>query len=853
MESKLKGKIHLWIANKFDGVWVFTSGLESGHLGVGVVVIMDFYLVRHVSRVSEDKILVSILGLYTGASSVVQFSQAGKINSFIAKTINESSLVILSGDFNEDSSHKCVSFRKYADLGLVNSLTTIDFIFVSPNLINTIVHQEVLEVSKYFNTDYKAVSMSKFNFKNAGEDKWNDFKDVTIANMAMFSNEFAVASRFSDLDTMWDVIRKVMVFLANEIFKKKWFKDNDHIFTKGSSRFHRLELLVSKIVRVSCEDGDLVDSDASFDCVCSALSRAKKFYCALKLAESLKAKEVDIKSAINKRMESFETDKDHTIKTESAFNFYVNKKITDCLEETVDIESARENFYTELFQHTSLPRNYSFTPIIREINQIIKRYTQQQFPITYADKDKGRLQTPALNHSPIHHTIIYQKKAELLETYDDYFERFKLQLPMPSKFQSPPSQPDFRNTSLWEITKSEEEKEEKSEDQEFNYQNLIMENLKFGTLNLQTQKNSNLENSEIETPNIQPLPNQNNQNSDLINQPDLPFVIVINPPPIQQPLVPFQQPPQLNLDPMTYVPIAKLEKFTGKEDNAQKAIAANEWNDAKTMQAIPYFLQDTADSWYQSLVNKLQDFNAFKIEFLRYFSNYNSINRLVNTFTTIKQGENKAVTTYLGHFHRNLHQIQAINANYFTFIHGLCSNFKATKLEANYAQAVNLVMNGLSELDSKLKQFKLHTYNAVATLSTTSISSANLLTNNTDNLSAAVTTHLLAAALELTSKWNPKAEIDSTKLEIINGSLPTDPQFFHTTSRILTTEFGHWNYLSLLVTQEDAQPNNLETNQQPTLTSNISSATIIENKSLDAIFLFKLEEPSTTPLFNGAF
>ncbi|KAG9290259.1 hypothetical protein G9A89_022235 [Geosiphon pyriformis] len=81
---------------------------------------------------------------------------------------------------------------------------------------------------------------------------------------------------------------------------------------------------------------------------------------------------------------------------ESVFNFYVNNKITDCLRETVNIEATRENFYTELFQHTSLPRNYSFAPIIREINQTIERYTQQQFSITYADKGKERLQTPAV-------------------------------------------------------------------------------------------------------------------------------------------------------------------------------------------------------------------------------------------------------------------------------------------------------------------------------------------------------------------------------------------------------------------------------------------------------------------------
>ncbi|KAG9307322.1 hypothetical protein G9A89_017150 [Geosiphon pyriformis] len=192
---------------------------------------------------------------------------------------------------------------------------------------------------------------------------------------------------------------------------------------------------------------------------------------------------------------------------------------------------------------------------------------------------------------------------------------------------------------------------------------------------------------------------------------------------------------------MAYISIAKLKKFTGEEDDTQawinnvtKVITANNWDDARTMQVILYFLKDMADSWYYSLAQKPQNFNAFKLEFLRYFSDNNSINCLASTFTTIKQGNTEAVTTYLGHFHRNLHQIQAIQADYFIapqilnqFIQELCSSilqqvcpmhlvnlptaithardFEAAKLEANHAQAVNLVMNESSDLDFKLKQF----------------------------------------------------------------------------------------------------------------------------------------------------
>ncbi|KAG9306812.1 hypothetical protein G9A89_005713 [Geosiphon pyriformis] len=130
-------------------------------------------------------------------------------------------------------------------------------------------------------------------------------------------------------------------------------------------------------------------------------------------------------------------------------------------------------------------------------------------------------------------------------------------------------------------------KEEKKEDQKFNYQNLITKN------------------PEVETPNIQIQQIPNNPNSELINQQNLPPEIVINQQPInliakqlqQLPILPqqllFQSPQQPNLNPMAYTPIAKLEKFTGKEDNAQmwlnnveKAIAANRWNDTRAINIL---------------------------------------------------------------------------------------------------------------------------------------------------------------------------------------------------------------------------------------------------------------------------
>ncbi|KAG9295285.1 hypothetical protein G9A89_021216 [Geosiphon pyriformis] len=154
----------------------------------------------------------------------------------------------------------------------------------------------------------------------------------------MFLGEFTVFVRFSDLDAIWCVVHKIMTLLANKIFKKKWFKGFDEVFTKDFLQFHKLELLVSRIVKALREKDaghfvylmkywssvdnvkfsvvqNLVNSGAGFDRICSALFGTRKSYCASKLAEFLRAKEANIRSAINKRMESFEVNKSYMIRS----------------------------------------------------------------------------------------------------------------------------------------------------------------------------------------------------------------------------------------------------------------------------------------------------------------------------------------------------------------------------------------------------------------------------------------------------------------------------------------------------------------------------------------------------------
>ncbi|KAG9286531.1 hypothetical protein G9A89_014697 [Geosiphon pyriformis] len=193
------------IADRFDGVWIFTSGVDSGDLGSGVTIIMDISLACHVCKISEatfkNKLSVSILGLYVGVSLLIWFFQAGKINFMIAKAVNESFFVILDGNFNKNGSHKCASFKKCFDFGLVNSFggtnsydvaKTINFLFISSNLVNAVVNCNMCSIGEFFNTDHWAVSVSvdlggllniQLNFlcKQANRDQWKfNFKSADV-------------------------------------------------------------------------------------------------------------------------------------------------------------------------------------------------------------------------------------------------------------------------------------------------------------------------------------------------------------------------------------------------------------------------------------------------------------------------------------------------------------------------------------------------------------------------------------------------------------------------------------------------------------------------------------------------
>ncbi|KAG9292120.1 hypothetical protein G9A89_005264 [Geosiphon pyriformis] len=313
-ETKLRSSSGLWIKDKFDGMQIFSSGLDKGFMGAGVAIVMNISLARHVSKVEKilgwvisvqllfkGKLSVTVLGLYAGASSRARFGQASEVNSLIAKAVNSSNFVILGGDFNENEFGRSASFKFCLSLGLVNSFVghhlansymwsnsrgvgkMIDYIFVGSNLSSAVAGHQVASVSDFFNTDYKAVVVSvdldglldvqlnslrkqankdhwKFKIKNADCVGWAKFKDLSLAKLLSLGEVFSGAEIHGDVDAMWAVLVGAVVDSADVTFSRHWFSKFKCSRNKHFSRFFGLELLVAKIVKKFCS-GNLLGAN----------------------------------------------------------------------------------------------------------------------------------------------------------------------------------------------------------------------------------------------------------------------------------------------------------------------------------------------------------------------------------------------------------------------------------------------------------------------------------------------------------------------------------------------------------------------------------------------------------------
>ncbi|KAG9299646.1 hypothetical protein G9A89_020817 [Geosiphon pyriformis] len=314
IKTKLRSNIRLWIINKLDRFWVFTSGLDVGFRGTGVVIVMNNSLVQHVSKVNEipghlisvcllfkNKLSVIILGLYTAAD----------INSMVSKTVNFSSFVVLDSDFNENGSSKSASFKFCLGLGL----KVINFILVSRNLVFAIASHFVDGMSEFFDTDYKSVSVSIglsglldthliSVHKQANQDH---FKDCFSAKFLVRSDMFEETRVTGDLNTMWKLLKETILLVVKVV--KCW----------NSGDFLNFNCLIKVWLAVNAVKTSKVNSmvlnGVSSMKLIKHLSVIKKGYHKSKYYEFKVVEDTAIRKTIDHHMENFCSDKRKMIKS----------------------------------------------------------------------------------------------------------------------------------------------------------------------------------------------------------------------------------------------------------------------------------------------------------------------------------------------------------------------------------------------------------------------------------------------------------------------------------------------------------------------------------------------------------
>ncbi|KAG9301395.1 hypothetical protein G9A89_018067 [Geosiphon pyriformis] len=417
------------IKDKFDGIRIFTSGLDIGYLGAGIAVIMNTSLACYVSRVEEvsghlisiwllfkDKLSVTILNLYADTSPGTRFAQASAVNSLIVKAVNSSTFVVLSGDFNKNDSGRSANFKFCLGLDLVNLGVekTIDFIFVSGILSSAVVKHCVNSVSDFFDMDHKSVMVSvgldgfldvqlnglhkqtnrdcwKFRIKDVDSAGWSRFKECSSAKMLEVKERFLDTAAGLDLDAMWSLLEKVMVNSADKIFSRHWFCDFQCSKNKHSSKFLGLELLAAKIVKcltsadafgfnhfvrkwLALDAGkalvleDIVYGGQKVENLLSYLLLVRKEYRKSKMFESKLLQEATIRKAIKKRMKQFCLDKRSMIRSVVLDHLVVDNKLILELEEKHVMPMVLSDLWAHQYAPLNYVRNDAFSDVISVIN-----------------------------------------------------------------------------------------------------------------------------------------------------------------------------------------------------------------------------------------------------------------------------------------------------------------------------------------------------------------------------------------------------------------------------------------------------------------------------------------------------
>ncbi|KAG9287988.1 hypothetical protein G9A89_017583 [Geosiphon pyriformis] len=517
-----------------------------------------------------------------------------------------------------------------------------------------------------------------------------------------------------------------------------------------------------------------------------------------------------------------------TTYAESDFCNYINTKIDCLLGHITDTRRLGEQIYQSLLGYSTATTTRAIAETLHIIDTDIKYYVAQQFsqvqqPMEFDPEEyKNKSNTPVTVQAKF---TVNKKPSVLSLTTPLYYQTFQsrivFNLPLETQSETPQTP---GNPHPWNQHTAGQTEENPSTWEQPPAQNLVesASPLTEETAILQLIGSSN----KGKQPALAPREHSNTQTP-------IPLNITSNTPPINRI--------------MAYRDIAKLEKFS--------------------VQALPFFLTRTTNSWYQSLAEKPTSFTEFKLAFLQYFSikrNYYIVAQVFIQF--IKRLQSSI-----------LRSVRLCHPTSLQDVVTLTCNFESAEQEVNHTQAVNLAINGTSDINPELQELTNHPNGKKIT--TTADTHSNRTVSNSNNLRDPIPTTATTArnldTLLMTAEGRSWTKIKETHTrnpdisktwnsnnnQVQTNSRPSRPiprgpaQF-----RPTPTEYPNQaSYLGLMEDQgfDKSMPvegGDIEQISQPSkqTKSNIPLATITKDTTLAAIFPFDINNLNTHSLFSGA-
>ncbi|KAG9295337.1 hypothetical protein G9A89_013366 [Geosiphon pyriformis] len=141
----------------------------------------------------KNKLSVIVLGLYTDVTLEKKLAHLHVVNSMVAEALNSSTFIVFGSDFNENNSGCSVSFKKFLDLDLLNSLQDFPLHKLS-------IWSNSKGVQKCIDFILAVKNKWRYKINDVNGKVWKKFGDLSLAAALITADDFEYHKNKDDIN-----------------------------------------------------------------------------------------------------------------------------------------------------------------------------------------------------------------------------------------------------------------------------------------------------------------------------------------------------------------------------------------------------------------------------------------------------------------------------------------------------------------------------------------------------------------------------------------------------------------------------------------------------------------------------